>query len=89
VRQGGVFRTNCIDCLDRTNVVQGLLGRNHLQHVLRRADLLPNGAALQTAFPVVRPPPSIQLLVQWPLSCTHAGGYRGSFRGAYRTGPRL
>ena len=22
VRQGGVFRTNCIDCLDRTNVVQ-------------------------------------------------------------------
>lgn len=24
-RQGGVFRTNCIDCLDRTNVVQVLM----------------------------------------------------------------
>ena len=26
-RQSGVFRTNCIDCLDRTNVVQSLLAR--------------------------------------------------------------
>lgn len=26
-RAGGVIRTNCIDCLDRTNVVQGLLAR--------------------------------------------------------------
>jgi len=25
--QAGVVRTNCIDCLDRTNVVQGVLGR--------------------------------------------------------------
>ena len=25
--QLGVFRTNCIDCLDRTNVVQSLLAR--------------------------------------------------------------
>jgi phosphatidylinositol 4-phosphatase len=25
--QGGVMRTNCVDCLDRTNVVQSLLGR--------------------------------------------------------------
>jgi hypothetical protein len=28
-RQGGVFRTNCIDCLDRTNVVQVRPGRAH------------------------------------------------------------
>ena len=28
-RQGGVFRTNCIDCLDRTNVVQVGPGRAH------------------------------------------------------------
>lgn len=54
VRQGGVFRTNCIDCLDRTNVVQGLLGRKHLEHVLNRAGLLPEGIALQNAFPLVR-----------------------------------
>lgn len=26
-QQEGVFRTNCIDCLDRTNVVQSMLAR--------------------------------------------------------------
>ena len=26
-KQQGVMRTNCIDCLDRTNVVQGMLAR--------------------------------------------------------------
>lgn len=25
--QNGIFRTNCIDCLDRTNVVQSLFSR--------------------------------------------------------------
>ncbi|KAI7873046.1 SacI homology domain-containing protein [Spinellus fusiger] len=32
-RQKGVFRTNCMDCLDRTNVVQSAFGRTilHLQ----------------------------------------------------------
>ncbi len=33
--QEGVFRTNCIDCLDRTNVVQSLLGRSVLQDQLK------------------------------------------------------
>lgn len=28
--QSGVFRTNCMDCLDRTNVVQSVLARNIL-----------------------------------------------------------
>lgn len=28
--QQGVFRMNCIDCLDRTNVVQGLLAKRML-----------------------------------------------------------
>ncbi len=28
--QQGVFRTNCIDCLDRTNVVQGMLAKKSL-----------------------------------------------------------
>ena len=32
--QEGVFRTNCIDCLDRTNVVQSLLARLCLQDQL-------------------------------------------------------
>jgi hypothetical protein len=28
--QKGIFRTNCMDCLDRTNVVQSVLGRQIL-----------------------------------------------------------
>ncbi|KOB66000.1 Recessive suppressor of secretory defect [Operophtera brumata] len=31
----GVFRTNCVDCLDRTNVVQSLLARLQLTAVLK------------------------------------------------------
>lgn len=33
--QQGVFRTNCIDCLDRTNVVQSMLGRRSLSFQLQ------------------------------------------------------
>ena len=40
LRQSGVFRTNCIDCLDRTNVVQSMLARTNLQAVLRRLGVL-------------------------------------------------
>jgi hypothetical protein len=32
--QRGVIRTNCIDCLDRTNVTQSLLGRKSLESQL-------------------------------------------------------
>ncbi|XP_041974795.1 phosphatidylinositol-3-phosphatase SAC1 [Aricia agestis] len=35
LRQGGAFRTNCVDCLDRTNVLQSLLARRHLAQALR------------------------------------------------------
>jgi len=30
-QQDGVFRTNCMDCLDRTNVVQGLFAKVMLE----------------------------------------------------------
>lgn len=52
-RQRGVVRVNCIDCLDRTNVVQGLLGRKHLEYVLDRAGLLDatDILALPNTFP--------------------------------------
>lgn len=52
-RQRGVVRVNCIDCLDRTNVVQGLLGRKHLEYVLDRAGLLDatDLLALPNTFP--------------------------------------
>jgi hypothetical protein len=54
-RQKGVVRVNCIDCLDRTNVVQGLLGRKHLEYVLDRAGLLDatDILALPNTFPQV------------------------------------
>lgn len=54
-RQRGVVRVNCIDCLDRTNVVQGLLGRKHLEYVLDRAGLLDatDILALPNTFPQV------------------------------------
>lgn len=34
-QQSGAFRTNCIDCLDRTNVVQSMLARRSLTAVLQ------------------------------------------------------
>lgn len=33
--QEGVFRSNCMDCLDRTNVIQSLLARRSLQAQLQ------------------------------------------------------
>ena len=35
-QQTGVFRTNCMDCLDRTNVVQSMLAAENLVTVLSR-----------------------------------------------------
>ncbi|CAA0809373.1 Phosphoinositide phosphatase SAC7 [Striga hermonthica] len=35
-RQVGVVRTNCIDCLDRTNVTQSMIARKMLESQLRR-----------------------------------------------------
>ncbi|GAB2223953.1 hypothetical protein Droror1_Dr00004698 [Drosera rotundifolia] len=34
--QHGVVRTNCIDCLDRTNVTQSMIGRKMLEHQLKK-----------------------------------------------------
>ena len=33
-QQEGMFRSNCMDCLDRTNVIQSLLARRSLQSQL-------------------------------------------------------
>lgn len=38
--QDGVFRTNCIDCLDRTNVVQSMIAKRVLNDVLSRLQIL-------------------------------------------------
>ncbi|RKO96717.1 hypothetical protein CXG81DRAFT_9606, partial [Caulochytrium protostelioides] len=41
-RQSGVARTNCIDCLDRTNAAQFMLGKCALGHQLCALGVLPN-----------------------------------------------
>lgn len=45
--QEGVFRTNCIDCLDRTNVVQGMLARINLNRVLQLFHILKEGERIE------------------------------------------
>ena len=39
-QQNGVFRTNCIDCLDRTNVVQSMIARYVLEKQLQAIGVL-------------------------------------------------
>ncbi|PWW76141.1 DNase I-like protein [Tuber magnatum] len=38
LQQEGVFRTNCLDCLDRTNLVQGILSKMAIESFLEQAD---------------------------------------------------
>ncbi|XP_046842315.1 phosphatidylinositol-3-phosphatase SAC1-like isoform X2 [Xenia sp. Carnegie-2017] len=45
--QAGVFRTNCMDCLDRTNVVQSMLARASLQTQFEHYGILLNGEKVQ------------------------------------------
>ncbi|KAL1115043.1 hypothetical protein AAG570_007074, partial [Ranatra chinensis] len=45
--QDGVFRTNCIDCLDRTNVVQSMLARSSLNYVLQKLSILKSGQKVE------------------------------------------
>jgi hypothetical protein len=39
--QKGIFRTNCLDCLDRTNVVQTCIAKTALNRFLRMIDCQP------------------------------------------------
>ncbi|CAH8601712.1 unnamed protein product [Heterobilharzia americana] len=47
-RQTGTFRSNCIDCLDRTNVIQSMLGWCALEEAVINLGLL-QGSVSQTA----------------------------------------
>lgn len=47
--QTGVFRTNCMDCLDRTNVVQSMLAAENLAEVLFDFAVLSTGGRSQEA----------------------------------------
>ncbi|KAJ8273172.1 hypothetical protein GJAV_G00098440 [Gymnothorax javanicus] len=46
-QQDGTFRSNCMDCLDRTNVVQSLLARRSLQSQLQRLGVLHVGQRIE------------------------------------------
>ncbi|XP_072390142.1 phosphatidylinositol-3-phosphatase SAC1 [Diabrotica undecimpunctata] len=48
--QDGVFRTNCIDCLDRTNVVQSMLAHRNLEVVLRKLNILHQNQNLEFQY---------------------------------------
>ncbi|KAJ3265534.1 phosphatidylinositol-3,5-bisphosphate 5-phosphatase [Chytriomyces hyalinus] len=41
-RQSGIIRTNCIDCLDRTNAAQFMIGKSALGHQLYALGVLSN-----------------------------------------------
>ncbi|XP_035893453.1 phosphatidylinositol-3-phosphatase SAC1 [Anopheles stephensi] len=41
--QKGVFRTNCIDCLDRTNVVQSMIAKRSLEQTLKEIGIFKPG----------------------------------------------
>lgn len=45
--QEGVFRTNCVDCLDRTNVVQSMLAHRSLETILQKLGILKPGENLE------------------------------------------
>lgn len=41
--QNGVFRTNCLDCLDRTNMIQNIISQSNLENVLMALTIHPSG----------------------------------------------
>ncbi|XP_010790727.1 phosphatidylinositol-3-phosphatase SAC1-B [Notothenia coriiceps] len=52
LHQDGTFRSNCMDCLDRTNVIQSMLAQRALQSQLRKMGVLHVGQQIeeQVAF---------------------------------------
>ncbi|KHN96708.1 phosphoinositide phosphatase [Metarhizium album ARSEF 1941] len=49
--QTSVMRTNCMDCLDRTNVVQSIFGRYTLNRIFEELGLMPRGAQFRDQDP--------------------------------------
>ncbi|VEL38363.1 unnamed protein product [Protopolystoma xenopodis] len=59
-KQKGTFRTNCIDCLDRTNVVQSLLAWRSLEASLKNIGLLSSSSS-STSHETVEDCPMVSL----------------------------
>ncbi|KAL2315401.1 Inositol polyphosphate phosphatase [Schizosaccharomyces pombe] len=51
-RQNGVVRSNCMDCLDRTNVVQSCIGRWVLTNQLRKCGIIGATHPLRSVIPL-------------------------------------
>ncbi|KAI3402711.2 SAC1 [Candida oxycetoniae] len=73
--QKNIIRTNCMDCLDRTNVVQGFVGRWFLQN-----QLLHEGYLTNLEVPFAKIDPQFNLFFQnfWAdnadaVSCAYSG----------------
>jgi hypothetical protein len=49
--QTSVMRTNCMDCLDRTNVVQSIFARYTLNRIFEDVGLMPRGAQFRDQDP--------------------------------------
>lgn len=49
--QNGVFRTNCIDCLDRTNVIQSMLARRSLNNTFIKLGLIQTNHSFEYIAP--------------------------------------
>lgn len=49
--QTSVMRTNCMDCLDRTNVVQSIFARYTLNRIFEDSGLMPRGAQFRDEDP--------------------------------------
>lgn len=47
-QQTGIFRTNCVDCLDRTNVVQTLFAKRILEQQLKRYNIIKYNETIDT-----------------------------------------
>ncbi|CUM67592.1 uncharacterized protein PRCAT00005292001 [Priceomyces carsonii] len=88
--QTKIIRTNCMDCLDRTNVVQSTLGRWVLQNQLEVANYLPSSNV--TPWEILDPKFNLFFQSFWAdnadaVSCAYSG--TGALKTDYtRTGKR-
>ena len=46
-RQDGIFRVNCLDCLDRTNLIEQVICRSVLENILTNQGIYNNRMAFE------------------------------------------
>eukprot|EP01025_Chloroclados_australasicus_P051158 TRINITY_DN5950_c0_g1_i6.p1 TRINITY_DN5950_c0_g1~~TRINITY_DN5950_c0_g1_i6.p1 ORF type:complete len:540 (-),score=59.44 TRINITY_DN5950_c0_g1_i6:16-1635(-) len=87
-QQSGVFRTNCVDCLDRTNVVQAMLGRHALERFLKQQGIMPKEGKLEVHFPAIEQYMKVMWADHGDLLATQYAGTGAMKSGFTRTGKR-